>query len=392
MSLPLPTVPYTKTFAQIVSDFSAAAQAQSATPLDFETGSVFLALAEATAGNADWLQKLFLFALIVERLATSQGSWVDTFTADFMPVVAGTQSPRLPAAPASGQVTFSSNAFQSQRIIPVGALVATFDGSQVYKINADTTNSAYNATIIPGGGFVIPVGQQTLNVTATALTAGTAANVNANTITLIRSPIVGVDTVTNPAPLTTGMDQESDAALKVRFALFIASLSKATEGAIGFAITSIQQGLQYAIHESVDPNGATDYGSVVVYVDDGSGFPSATLVQEASTAVSAVRAAGTRPQVLGATALDVNITMTIKVAVGYNVQTVTGSVSNAVGSFVNNTGLEKTLVWSELIHVAYNASPGVVNVTNTLLNGQQTDVIPGMGQTIKLGTITISSS
>src|SRR5690348_14728790 len=212
--LPLPPVPYTKSIAQIVSDFTAAAQAAAEQNLDFSEGSVFLALAEATAGNADWLQKLYLFALLVERLQTSQGQWVDTWTADYMPAVTGSNSPRLPASPASGQVTFSRNNPQSQAIIPVGTLVATFDGTQVYEINADTTNPNYNATIITGGGFVLAAGVTSINVTATALNPGTQGNVLANTITLIRSSVVGIDSVTNPAPLTTGLDQESDDALK----------------------------------------------------------------------------------------------------------------------------------------------------------------------------------
>lgn len=389
--LPLPPVPYTKSFAQIVSDFSAAAQAASAQPLDFNTGSVFLALAEASAGNADWLQKLYLFALLVERLQTSQGQWVDTWTADYMPAASGSNSPRLPASPASGQCTFSRNNPQSQVIVPVGTLVATFDGSQVYQVNADTTNLAYNPTIITGGGFVIPAGTASLNITVTALNPGTGGNVSANTITLIRSTVVGVDSVTNPAPLTTGLDMETDDALKARFKLYIASLSKATEGAIGYAITSLQQGLQYTIHENIDPNLATDYGSVVVYVDDGSGQISSTLVQSAATAVNNIRAAGCRTQVLGATALNVNISLTVTVAAGYNSPSVVAAVSNAVGAYVNALGLENTLFYTELIHTAYSASPGVTNVSSVLLNNGTADVVPGNGQTIKVGTLTVAS-
>lgn len=388
--LPLPPVPFTKSLAQIVADFAAAAQAQSNTPLDFSVGSVFLALAEATAGNADWLQKLYVFALLVERLQTSQGPWVDTWTADYMPPVAGTNSPRLPASPASGQVTFSRTTPQSQAIIPVGALVTTFDGTQVYQVNADVTNTAYSATIIPGGGFIVPAGQNSLNVGVSALTPGTAGNALANTITVIRSSIVGIDTVTNAAPFTTGLDKESDAALKARFKLYILSLRAGTPGAIGYAITSLQQGLQYTIHENVDPNGAIDYGAVTVYVDDGSGNPSATIVANALTAVNGIRAAGVRPEVVGATTLYANVNMVITTAAGYDHPTVVAAVSNAVGAYVDDLGLEVTLPYTELSHVAYNASPGVTNVTQMTLNAGTADLVPGMGQTIKIGTLTVS--
>lgn len=388
--LPLPPVPYTKTFAQIVSDFAAAAQASSQTPLDFNTGSVFLALAEATAGNADWLQKLFLFSLLVERLQTSQGSWVDTWTADFMPPVTGTSSPRLPASPASGVVNFSRSTPQNQAIVPVGTLVATFDGSQVYQVLADTTNPAYNATIIPGGGFVIPAGQVTLSATATALTPGTGGNVLANTITLLQSSIIGVDSVNNPAPFTVGLDQESDDALKARFKLFILSLRAGTEGAIGFAITSLQQGLSYTIHENVDPGGGIDYGAVSIFIDDGSGSPPATVVTNALNAVNLIRAAGVRPEVVGATRLLATISLTITVNSSYNNQIVNSAVGNAIGAYVDSLGLEQTLPYSEIAHVAYNASPGVTNVTSVLLNSGTSDLVPAMGQTIKVNNVAVS--
>jgi uncharacterized phage protein gp47/JayE len=387
--LPLPPVPFIKTFANIVADYAAAAQGSSSTPLDFSEGSVFLALAEATAGNVDWLQKLYLFTLLTQRLYTSQGPWVDTWTADYMPAVPGTSSPRLPAAPASGAVTFSRANPQSQAIVPVGAQVASFDGSQVYQVNADTTNSAYSATIIPGGGFIIPAGQEGLDITVTALNPSTAANVQANTITLLQSSVVGVDTVNNAAPLTTGSNPESDAALKARFVQYIASLSKATDGAIAYSITSLQQGLQVAEHDNVDPNGATDYGNVVVYVDDGSGNPSSATVQAALAAATGVKAAGVRIMVLGATTLVANVSMTIVSAVGYYHPTVIAAVGNAIGAYIDSLGIETTLPFTELIHVAYSASPGVTNVIGTTLNGGTSDLVPGFGQTIKLSNLSI---
>jgi len=471
---PLPPVPYSKSFAQIVSDFAAMAQATSGTPLDFTEGSVFLALAEATAGVSDWLQKLYLFSLIVGRLQTSQGPWVDSFTADYMPPVVGTNSPRLPASPASGPVTFSRNADQSQAVVPVGSLVATFDGAQVYQVLADTTNTAYSATVIPGGGFIIPAGTASINITVTALTPGSAGNALANTITLLKSSVVGVDTVNNSGALTSGLDPETDDSLKARFKQFIASLRAGTPGAIAYAVTSLRQGLQVTVHENINPDGTQAYGVVTVYVDDGSGSPSALTVENAAGAINgsgnvpttaatettsavltfgngipswlatgmtavdfttpsaitngqkiqaidttlntvtldglvnatvnsgdvigfsnnssvlqAVRAAGVRVNVLGATTITANIDITIVIAPGYNNQLVVSAVSNAVSAYVNSLGLEATLPYTMIEHVAYNSSPGVTNVTNVFLNEAEVDLVPTMGHTIKIGTLTV---
>jgi hypothetical protein len=484
--LPLPPPPFLKSFAQIIADYTAAAQAESSTPLDFSEGSVFLALAEATGANVDWLQKLYVFALLVERLQTSQGQWVDTWTADFMPAVAGTNSPRLPAAPATGAVLFSrnvasassgslttntatttgndvlsfgsavpswvqlgmvvydltninaiisgqiitnivgsqitlsgnvdgavqagdtigfSNIYAPPLVIPVGTLVATYDGSQVYQVYPDPTNPAYNANIgtaVPAqlnwtnatvpwqGGFVLPANQGSLNLNVQALTPGSAGNVNANTITTMQTSVVGIDTVTNPASIIVGVDQESDASLKARFKQFIQSLREGTPAALEYAVTSLQQGLQCTIHENVDPNGATDYGAVTMYVDDGSGNPPSTIVQEALAAVNLARAATVRPQVLGATKLAVNINMVLTTAAGYSHPAVVAAVANAVSTYVDNIGLENPLPYTMLAYIAYAASPGITDVTSLTINGATADITPAMGQTIKVGTLTVS--
>jgi hypothetical protein len=349
-----------------------------------------LALAEATGGNADWLQKLYLFALSVTRLATSNGAWVDTFTADYMPVVPGATSPRLPSTYSTGIVTFSRATPQSLAVVPVGTLVATFDGSQTFQVYADPTNSAYSATIIPDGGFILPAGVPSVGVGVQALNPGLVGNVSANTITRIQSSVVGVDTVTNPAPFLGGQNPETDAELKARFQLYIQSLRGATEGAIGYSITSLQQGLQYTIHENVDPNGATDYGALTVYVDDGSGNPPAITVQNAAGAVNSVRAAGVRASVLGTTTLPVTIVMTITTAAGYNHPTVVGAVVNAVGAYVDRLGLENSLSFTRLASVAYGASVGITDVTGVTLNSGTVDIVPGAGQTIKVVSLVVS--
>lgn len=376
--------PFTKSGDTIVQDFAAAAQSTSRTPLDFSIGSVFRAIGEGIAAVADWLQKLYLFALLISRLQTSRGPWVDSFCGDFMPAVAGSNSPRLPASPASGVVTFSRSTPQSQVLIPVGAQVTTYDGLKVFQVTADTTNVNYSATIIPGGAYIVPAGVGSIDAPVSALATGSGGNVLANTITLVRSSLVGVDTVTNAGPFQNGLDAESDDALKARFKLFILSLRAGTEDAIRYAIASLQQGLQIAYHDNMDPGGVTDNGAVTVFVDDGSGGPSSALVNEAINAVNAVRAAGTRAMVIGASRFFVNASMTVSVAAGYDAPTVKAAVANAVSAYIQSLQVEQPLRYTMLEHIAYNASAGVANVTSVRLNNVTADIIPPLGNTIRL--------
>src|SRR5208282_4965010 len=107
---------------------------------------------------------------------------------------------------------------------------------------------------------------------------GSAGNVLANTISLIATAIPGVDLVTNQAATQSGLNAESDAAFRLRFQNYLQSRSRATISAVGYAICSIQQGLDFVIAENVDPSGARLIGSFVITVDDGSGYPPPALL------------------------------------------------------------------------------------------------------------------
>jgi hypothetical protein len=380
----------TQSFATIVSQISTGMQGRvsRSLTLDFAVGSVFRAFAEAYAGVALWLQGMILKVLQVTRLSTSQGIDVDSFCADYMPLVAGTTSPRLPASAATGLVTFSRiTAGANAIVIPVGTQLQTSDASQQFTVYADPTNIAYSST---ANGYTLASGVSPVDVSVEANMPGAAGNVAAGFITQLQSSVPGIDTVSNSAPLINGKDAESDTALKARFQLFIQSLREGTEGAIKFAVASLQQGMQTAIHEQANPNQATDFGMVTVFVDDGSGAPSGALVTAAANAIAVIRAAGVRVGVYGASTLLANVSMTIASAPGYSHPSVVGNVQNALGAFINGLGLEAALPITQLAAVAYGVA-GVQEVQNGFtINSSTSDLVPGWGQSIKAGTIAVS--
>jgi hypothetical protein len=384
----------TQSFATIVSQIVAGMQGRTRVLADFAVGSVLRAFAEAYAGVALWLQGMILKVLQVTRLATSQGIDVDSWTADYMPgapsgqiLSTGQASPRLPASAATGLVTFSRiTAGANAIVIPVGAQLQTSDGSQQFTVYANPKNSAYSSIL---NGYVLPANTNAIDVSAQANTPGSAGNVVAGFISQLQSSVPGIDTVSN-SPFINGKDAETDAALKARFVQYIASLREGTEGAVTFAVSSLQQGMQIAIHEQADPNQATDYGMVTVFIDDGSGAPSGTLVTAANNAVAAVRAAGVRIGVYGASPLLANVSMTVVSQAGLSHPTVVGNVQNALGSFINGLGLEATLPITQLAAVAYGVA-GVQEVQNGFtVNASTADLVPGWGQSIKAGTIAVS--
>jgi len=386
----------TRSQATGVQVFTSAVQARTSDLVDFSPGSILRAVAEAVVADELWLQALVVQVLAVTRLTTSFGTDVDSFCVQFMPALPGTQSaavplgsPRIQAVAATGLVTFLRNTVSSTApFIPLGTLVKTGDGTQQFQVYADPTNPAYLTAL---GGYSLASGTASVTVSVQAVNAGSQGNVSAGTVNLVAStiPSGGVDTVINPAAFTNGVDAESDGTLKARFVAFIASLSKATEGALTYAIQSIQTGLQVAIHEQIDPNGATDYGMVTIYVDDGSGAPPPALITAANNAVGAYRAAGVRSGVYGATTLSAAVVMVLGTAPGFSHSAVVGQVGAAMAAFINSIGLENTLHITQLAAVAYGI-PGVMNVSAVTLNGGTADLVPGMGVTIKANSLVIS--
>ena len=329
-----------------------------------------------------WLQGLILQLMATTRLGTSTGLDVDSFVADF-------GLSRLAAVRATGQVTFSRYTPTNQAVVPVGAVVQTADGTQTFAIVADTAQSAYSAAV---GGYVLPANTASITATVQAVNPGVQGNISAGVLSVLQTGVSGVDTVTNASAFTNGLDAETDTALKARFVAFINSFSKATLGAIEYAITSYQQGMQYNILENVDYSGATDNGMVTIIVDDGSGSTPSGTVSAVSSVVNATRAAGVRIGVYAAATLAASIAMTIGVAAGYNKAAVAAQVAAAVTAAVNATGLGNTLDFMRRGQAAFDASPGVASVTGVTLNSGTADLVATAKQTIKVtGSVTVNT-
>lgn len=366
----------TKNFATLVNDQVAAVQSSATALLNFTVGSVLLALVRAVAAVALWLQGIVLGVLQSSRLATATGSDVDTFLADFQAF-----GGRLPAVQASGIVNFFRTTPTIATVVPVGAIVASGDGTQTYTVIPDVTNPAYSQAF---NNYPLAVGVPSVNVTVKTVTGGTGGNVSAGAISIMQTGILGVDGVTNPAAFTNGVAQESDDAVKARFQNWLPSLFNASEQAIVAAILGVNQNLQVTLLEQ--PAGAPN---VLITVDDGSGATPVSLVNAASVAANAVRAAGISIGVQAATKLTANVSCNIATAAGYNHNTVVGQVALAMTTYINGVGLGNVVSYAFLSNAATSVA-GVTDVTNLLLNGNILDLTPSQQQTYKAGTVAVA--
>lgn len=370
----------TKSFSQLVSEQVAVVQGSSSSLVDFTIGSILRAIVEAYAAVALWLQGLILEVLALTRAATSTGADLDSWVGDYGVV-------RLGAATTTGAATFSRFTPTAQAVVPVGAAVQSADGSQKYLVTLDTANTAYNAGF---GGYVIGAGIASVTVPIAAVTTGAAGNAAIGGINTLGQAIAGVDSVTNAASLTNGSDAETDPALRARFIQYIASLSKATKAAIGYAASSVETGITYAIVENQDYDGTTDLGYFYVVIDDGTGTPSSGLRDAIYAAIDLVRGFTIRFGVFAPIVVTANVAAAVTVAAGYNATTIKAAVRTAIINYINALPLGAGLAWSRLFQVAYDVSPAVTDVTVLTVNSATIDIAGLAKDVVKAGTVVVS--
>lgn len=371
-------------FGTLVANMGAHVQGACSTLLDLSAGSVVRSIQEASAAQALWLQALILQVLLATRLATSTGSQVDSWFADFGLV-------REPAVPATGRITVSRYAPVAAATLVVGTNVLTGDGSRTFTVGADPAVPGYNATLGGGvGGYLIPAGTASLaGIPITAAAAGTAGNVVAGAITLV-SGVPGIDYCANPAATSGGLDAESDASMRARFPLFIASLEKATLTAVESAIVGVQQGLTYRIQANTNEAGAFAPGHFVVTIDDGSGSPPAALRSEVYAAVDQVRALTETFSVQPPQVLFVSVTLTLTVGPGSSKAALAAPLASAITGYVNSLPVGAPLAIGRMVQLGFAASPYVQNVSGIAFNGVSQDLVPAANQVIKISSVTVS--
>ena len=367
-------------FTSLLQSMAATVQSAASVVVDLAVGSVTLAILEAFGGVALWLQGLVLQVMTMMRLATCVGPDVDSF-------VAQVGMTRLAAASATcATVQFSRYTATIAATIPVGSLVMTADGTQQFSVIADGTQSTYNASL---GAYVIPAGTTSATVTVQAVTPGIGGNVPAGAIALLNSVIVGVDYVTNTGAAAGGAAGETDAALKARFAAFIAALSRSTLAAITYAVQSVQVGLDFSVVENYTLAGVWAPGTFYVVVDDGSGSPPGSLLTSVSNAVNAYRGASVQAAVYAPVVLNINVSVTITTATGYTHGTVVGAVAAAISALIFSTKINALLPYAA-VSAAIMAVPGVTNIASLLVNSGTADVQATAQQVMRPGTVTVA--
>jgi uncharacterized phage protein gp47/JayE len=202
--------------------------------------------------------------------------------------------------------------------------------------------------------------------------------------------VSGIDTVSNAAALSGGLDAEADVALRKRFSSYLASRARGTPLAIGNAILSVRQGLSYTLQENTAPGGGFTMGSFLATIDDGTGSPSTSLLTLVASAIEATRPIGSTYAVQPPNIVIANVSMSISTSATAVHTSISASVVAAVTSAINALPIGAALPWSRLTQLAYDADPSVTNVTAVLLNLGTGDLFVGPSGLIKAGTVQVN--
>lgn len=368
-----------QTFSIIVANSAAAVQAASSRLLDLSTGSVLRAILEANASTALWMQWLIVSVLRTTRASSSSGPDLDSWMGDFA-------FTRLPAAPAVGTVTFSRYVMSSVAWISPGALVKTGDGSQTYVVTSDPSSPMWDGTKC---AYTLAPGTNSIDVPVTGQRPGAAGNVQAGAISVISSPVPGVDLVFNALATVGGVDSESDVAFRSRFVSYINSRSRSNRLAIESAISNVQQNLSYTVQENVDSSGATRAGSFLVIVDDGSGTPSLGLLAAVNAAVEQVRPIGSTFSVRAPSVTTISISLSLTLAPGSDRSSIAAAVTGNLTDYVNGLPVGSALPITKIAQISYDTDRNISNVTGLLVNGQFSDVTVSRIGVVKISSIQV---
>ncbi len=286
---------------------------------------------------------------------------------------------RQSAQKAVGSVVFSRAGTTGDVSIPIGTQIATPNG-----ITFETS----------AAGSIADGNQDSGSITIVATEGGAVGNVPASTITIIMTPIIGVETITNAAATTGGLDEESDAAFKQRFSEFTEGLGQSSVPGLIAKAKSVDGVRSAAIFEHFPPSSSYN---VTIYIEDGNGNAPQGLIDvveleiigDGSATYPGVKGAGIKVRILAPTKITIDVTTTIsgnglvsETAMEYNIQ-------EAITSYINGLTIGNDMIREKLQAAIMNVN-GVYDIDSMTAPASNTSITSD--EVVRVGTIAITFS
>lgn len=249
-----------------------------------DTGSALGPIFQSGALLATYIQNELQYIVSIERMANIPAlpnnlpnPDLDSFCAPFGVI-------RLGGVASTGTVTCSTpTPVGSQVVVPALAIIANANG---VTFQIQPNGAGYDPST---GGYDINTGFSSVNVPVLCLTPGILGNVLAGTAFTQTGniPIPSVNSITNAAAFTDGVQTETDAALKARFTLTVSSGRVGTANAIIAAALSVQPGVIYSYGDRVNLDLSTHdaYFTLVVNLANSGAAAPGSLITEVEGAL-----------------------------------------------------------------------------------------------------------
>ena len=254
--------------------------------------------------------------------------------------------------------------------VPVGELVAS--GLITFKFLENAT--------IPSSGEI--------NVTVECTQSGIIGNVGAGTITSFPKTLEGLTSVTNENDFDNGTDIESDVELRERYYLKVRT--PATSG-------NKYEYIQWA--RAV--NGVGDAkckplwngnGTVkVILVNNDKTPASGATVSAVKTYIEEKRPIGATVTVVAAGETKINVTGTLVLKAGYELQNVKSSIQANIEKYLKESAFSESIISIAKITCVIMSTEGVKDLTNLSVNGQQSNVTVPDDNVATVGTLNFAA-
>lgn len=268
---------------------------------------------------------------------------------------------------AAGLVKFTGN---DGVVIPTGTLLKTAGGLLYSTVEELTLNAGMKDT-----------------VTVEAESIGTLYNVPANTINVLPVKIPGITAVTNPNPLTTGTNPETDADLLKRLLLKVRNPS--TSGNVthyqnwALEVPGIGDAKVFPLW-----NGP---GTVKIVVIDTEKKPvSDDLRQSAVAYIDSMRPIGVDLSVLSAQGKTIDITAWITCETNYTAADVRDSFLEKLEEYRKQIAFKKPYVSYAVIGSLLLDSEGIVDYSDLQINGDIQNILIGTEEVPIFGSVVLN--
>lgn len=228
---------------------------------------------------------------------------------------------------------------------------------------------------------VLTAGTTQVEVSARAVEPGQAGNAAADTISSMAVAPVGVKSVTNPTVFTGGVEEEDDEALRSRVLESFQRLPNGAnaafyeQGALSFSQVA-------AVRVLPKKRGV---GTVDVVIATDTGLPDAELLGQVEEYFESRREIAVDVAVLAPEAKNVNVTVKVKAAEGWDKETVQENVESAVAGWFHGGRLGRDVLLAELGNLIF----AVDGVANYAIAQPAADVAVESDQLPALGTLTV---